>query len=739
MVDSDGDGVCDTDDACPGQNDNIIGTPCDDGNPCTAGETYDNDCDCNGGIFQDSDNDNVCDADDVCPGGDDNIDSDGDGIPDACDTGGGGVTSPCVNGFAGSYPCNNVDLVGFMSLNQMGCSEANDIWGWTDPQTGKEYAIFGCTDRTTFIDISTPTNPVLVGSLSTNTFASNWRDMKVFNNHAFIVSEAGGHGMQVFNLTRLRNVNSPVNFSADAVMTNLGNGTSLSNSHNIVLNEASGYVYTVGSNTCSGGLTVINVNNPTSPTFAGCFSSDGYTHDAQCVNYTGPDGQYAGREICFNSNENTLTIVDVTNKSDMTQISRTGYAGQRYTHQGWLTEDQRYFLMNDELDESQNGHNTRTHIWNVSNLDSPAYLGYYQAAVAAIDHNLYTKGNKAYLANYRSGLRILDISNIGSANLQEVAYFDTYPQNDAAAFNSAWSNYPYFASGNIIVSDIEQGLFILKDNSGGGDCQDTDGDGLCDSDDPCPTDPTNTCNDGTPDYCDAQGTNSTYEYINRVIFGNMDNTSGNDGGYGDYTNQIITVGTEDIVPFGLYPGFPQSVYDEGWNVWIDFNRDGDYDDAGENVYTGTSTGILTGNIVIPVNATLGTTGMRVGMQWQSPPSPCIGFTYGEVEDYTVNITSVGGSYDPVQPRVGAEIPVGPAFRISPNPATDFVNVALQQVREGGGIQVISTSGKLLWEQPVGVETSNLQIPVSNLPAGVYFIRLNFGSSTYATERFVKLN
>ncbi len=440
------------------------GTPCDDGDPCTEGEALDSECNCGGGTFQDADNDGVCDDNDVCPGGDDNIDSNGNGIPDACDSGGGDVAAPCVNGFADGYPCNNVDLVGFLSNADMGCSSANDIWGWTDPQTGKEYAIFGCRDRTTFIDISTPNNPVLIGSLPTNTSASSWRDMKVFDDHAFIVSEAGGHGMQVFDLTRLRNVNNPPsNFNADATMTNLGGGLNLSNSHNIVLNEQSGYVYTVGSNTCSGGLTVIDVNNPTSPSFVGCFSSDGYTHDAQCVNYIGPDTQYQGAEICFNSNENTLTIVDVTDKTDMSQISRTGYAGQRYTHQGWLTEDQQYFLMNDELDEAQNGHNTRTHIWDVSNLDSPVYMGFYQAAVASIDHNLYIKGDKAYMANYRSGLRIVDVSNVANANLQEVAYFDTYPQNDNASFNSAWSNYPYFASGNIIVSDIEKGLFVLRE------------------------------------------------------------------------------------------------------------------------------------------------------------------------------------------------------------------------------------------------------------------------------------
>ncbi len=442
--DNDGDGVCGEVD-CDDNDANIggPGTACDDGNPDTVNDVLDTNCNCAGQ----------------------------------------GAT-PCVNGDAGGYPCNDIDLIGFMSLADMGCAEANDIWGWTDPQTGKEYAIFGCTDRTTFIDISTPTVPVLVGSLLTHTTASDWRDMKVYADHAFIVSEASGHGMQVFDLNQLRDIAAPpATFTATAHLGDLGGGLTLSNSHNIVINEASGFAYTVGNNICSGGLTTIDISNPTSPVFTGCFSSDGYTHDAQCVNYIGPDGQYTGQEICFNSNENTLTIVDVTDKTDMTQISRTGYAGQQYTHQGWLTDNQEYFLMNDELDESSNGHNTRTHIWDVRDLDSPVYMGYYEAPVGAIDHNLYIIGNLAYLANYRSGLRILDISDIANANLVEIAYFDTYPASDSPNFNSAWSSYPYFASGNIIVSDIEQGLFILKHNNGVDACVDNggdaDGDGVC--------------------------------------------------------------------------------------------------------------------------------------------------------------------------------------------------------------------------------------------------------------------
>ncbi len=424
-ADDDDDGLCGEVDC--DNNDPAIGgagTPCDDGNSNTIQDAYDSNCNCTGK-----------------------------------------QVIPCVDGNSGGFPCNNVDLVSYMSLIDMGCVEANDIWGWTDPQTGKEYAVFGCNDRTTFIDISTPVAPVLIGSLLTHTTPSLWRDMKVHADHAFIVSEAGGHGMQVFDLNQLRDVtNPPVIFDATAHLDDLGNGVSLSNSHNIVVNEGSGFAYTVGSNTCSGGLTSIDISDPANPVFTGCFAQDGYTHDAQCVNYIGPDSDYAGIEICFNSNENTLTIVDVSDKTDMTLISRTGYPQEGYSHQGWLTDNQEYFLMNDELDEVFLGNNTRTHIWDVRDLDTPVYMGFYEASVISIDHNLYIQGDLAYLTNYRSGLRILDISDIENANLEEVAYFDTYPANDSPQFNATWSNYPYFESGNIIVSDIEQGLFILKYN-----------------------------------------------------------------------------------------------------------------------------------------------------------------------------------------------------------------------------------------------------------------------------------
>ena len=366
--------------------------------------------------------------------------------------------SPCVNGIAaGQYPCENVDFLSSLGVNQVGGGEMNDIWGWTDPLDGKEYVLLGRTTGTGFIDISDPINPIYLGNLNTNTVSSLWRDIKVYNNYAFIVSEAGSHGMQVFDLTKLRNVNNPpVNFTADAIYSGFGNA------HNIVINEESGRAYGVGTNTASGGLHIVDIQNPLNPTILGTFSQDGYTHDAQVVNYIGEDAQYQDREIAFACNENNIAIVDVTDPTDATLISSESYSGVAYTHQGWLTEDHKYFVVGDELDEQQSGVNTTTYFFDVQDLDNPFLAGTFVANTAAIDHNLYIKDGIAYQSNYRAGLRMLDVNN--PLNAEEVGFFDLYPSSDGAQFNGTWSNYPYFASGVVAVSHIEEGLFLLFPN-----------------------------------------------------------------------------------------------------------------------------------------------------------------------------------------------------------------------------------------------------------------------------------
>jgi len=366
--------------------------------------------------------------------------------------------TPCVGGMAGPFPCRNINLASFLPLSDIGGGTVNDLWGWTDPATGKEYAIVGRSSGTSFVDLSNPEQPVYLGNLPAHSINSPWRGIKVYANHAFIISEAANHGMQVFNLARLRNVVSPpVTFTEDA------HYAGFQRAHTLAINEESGFAFAAGSrDTCEGGLHILDIHNPLAPAFVGCVPQDGYTHETQCVRYHGPDTAYQNHEICFSANEDTLTIVDVTTKTAPVQLSRTTYAGVGYTHQGWLTEDHASFLLDDELDERHDGVNSSTYIWNVADLDAPTMTGVYRGPSTSIDHNLYIRGNRAYQSNYRSGLRILDITDIGTASLNEVAFFDIFSIDDAAEFNGAWSNYPFFASGIVIVGGIEQGLFVLR-------------------------------------------------------------------------------------------------------------------------------------------------------------------------------------------------------------------------------------------------------------------------------------
>ena len=377
------------------------------------------------------------------------------------------ATWPCENGMADVYPCNGYDLMSYLSLQDLtpegvnnGSIAGNDSWGWTDPTTNKEYALVGLNSHAAFVDISEPSLPVLLGVLPTATVNSSWRDIKVYQNHAFIVSEASGHGMQVFDLTRLRNViTPPETFTADTHFTDFGKA------HNIFINETSGYAYVVGTSRNGpffGGALFINIQNPTLPVSEGGFAAGGYSHDVQVINYFGPDADYNGKEILVGSNENEIVIADVTNKANPITISTIAYSNIGYTHQGWFTEDLNHFIVGDELDERDFGNNTRTLFFDLSDLDNPVYDFDYLGPTSAIDHNGYVNGNNYFLANYRAGVRVLDLSQIASNIITEIGFFDTYPENDNAAFDGVWNVYPFFQSENIVISDIDRGLFIVR-------------------------------------------------------------------------------------------------------------------------------------------------------------------------------------------------------------------------------------------------------------------------------------
>ena len=384
-----------------------------------------------------------------------------------------GTATPCAGGFAGPFPCSGVTLLSYLPPGALGVDNSvgfNDIWGWTDPQTNKEYAIVGRRDGVSFVDVTDPIRPVYLGQMirTAGSPSSTWRDMKVYQNHVFVVADgAGAHGMQVFNLTQLRGVTSPRTFTPLTTYTNVNSV------HNIAINEQTGFAYLVGSSsggtTCCGGLHMVNIQNPANPTFAGCFSDPltgrsgtGYTHDVQCVIYSGPDAAHTGKEICFGSNETHLSIANVTSKGAPVAIARATYPAVRYTHQGWLTQDQRYFLINDELDETNGvAATTRTLVWDVSDLDDPILVKQFFGPTPASDHNNYIVGTRMWASNYQYGVRVVDVSN--PVDPFQIGFLDTAPQfANVPGFNGSWSNYPFFASGNVIVSSIGEGMFIVR-------------------------------------------------------------------------------------------------------------------------------------------------------------------------------------------------------------------------------------------------------------------------------------
>jgi len=383
------------------------------------------------------------------------------------------------DGKAGAFECGNASLLSFLPIEAIGGrrgTRMNDNWGWTDPVTNREIAILGRTDGTSFVDITDPANPRYLGNLpkTKGTPSAAWRDMKVYKDHAYIVADnAGEHGVQVFDLTRLRTVRTPQTFTPDLTYDRINSA------HNIVANEETGFMYVVGGSgggeTCGGGHHAIDVREPKKPKFAGCFGDDktgragtGYSHDSQCVLYKGPDSKFVGREICIGSNETAISIADVTDKKNPVYISRASYPNVAYAHQAWLTDDHKFLYLNDEGDESagqgEAAKGTRTLVWDVQDLSDPVLVKEHVGTSRAIDHNLYVKGDRMYQANYTSGLRILDISD--PRNPKEVGFLDTHPGDTGApSFDGAWSVYPYFKSGSIVVTSIGEGVFFVKDRT----------------------------------------------------------------------------------------------------------------------------------------------------------------------------------------------------------------------------------------------------------------------------------
>lgn len=345
------------------------------------------------------------------------------------------------------YSASNVTLYKQFTLADLQTTGASSCWGYTSP-TGREYAIMGCNNKVAFVEITDPANPVYFANVPHIT--NIWTDIKTYKNACYVSTEQTGNGIQVIDLSDIDNHN----VTLVRTLTNPGRA------HTIHVDNDSGFLYCCGTRESSGTTMCFDVSDPLNPVRVGQNSLTGSLYQHETIVHTYASGPYAGRQIMFSGGvDRGVEIWDVTDKDHVTLVRRIAYPFVGYCHQGWLSDDMKYFYVNDELDEKNYGNVTRTLVFDISVLETTDLVGTFSTNLPSTDHNLYWKNNFIFEGNYTSGLRVFDAYN-DPIQPVERGFFDTYPHNDSAGFHGLWSNYPFFPSGTVIGGDINRGLFI---------------------------------------------------------------------------------------------------------------------------------------------------------------------------------------------------------------------------------------------------------------------------------------
>jgi hypothetical protein len=222
-------------------------------------------------------------------------------------------------------------------------------------------------------------------------------------------------------------------------------------------------------------------------------------------------------------------------------------------------------------------------------------------------------------------------------------------------------------------------------------------------------------------YCDSRGNNTNDEWIQRVQIGSINNNSGNNGGYANFTNLSTSMGRGASQSITIVPGWRSTVYNEAYAVWIDWNQNGTFEST-ELVFSRTRTTAtsVSGSFTVPTGAALGATRMRVSMKYNANPTACEVFTYGEVEDYTVNVTASGASVETTAQAQGLSSS-GVSVMLYPNPAHEVVNVQVEQSEGTYALRLYNMNGQLVYNQTT--DAPSQQIDVRSLPNGVYVLQI----------------
>ncbi|WNC73103.1 choice-of-anchor B family protein [Thalassotalea psychrophila] len=391
------------------------------------------------------------------------------------------VNTICSNGYAGDHACNKLDLLAHIPLNQFSTNpaEGNDIWGHYDLNDNKEYALIGLSNGIGIVDVTAPSAPVVITTIASE--QTIWRDIKVYQyfditinkwqSYAYVTADNADVGLLILDLSQLPNT---VTIKASDKTDLSAHNVYLSNvdySTGVTITGMKPYLHIAGSNQNGGGFNTYSLEDPTSlvSVYKPANNRSQYSHDAssmvinderkdsQCVNGT------EHCEIMFDFNENDFQLWDKTLNSAPTKLSTTSYSNASYVHSGWYTEDKLLMLVHDELDEQDFNLNTTLRLFDITDLTAPSLLSTWTGDTQAIDHNGYVRGNRYYMSNYERGITVIDITD--PTQPVEAGFFDTYPISNNPSFHGAWGVYPFLPSGNILASDINSGLYILKDNT----------------------------------------------------------------------------------------------------------------------------------------------------------------------------------------------------------------------------------------------------------------------------------
>jgi choice-of-anchor B domain-containing protein len=391
----------------------------------------------------------------------------------------GAAASPCVDGTAGNLECQAVDLLSHFAFDDVSVepSSANDVWGFVDLNTGREYVLMGYNTGTAVIDVSDPENPAEVGFVDGQ--RATWRDIKVYQYfdadagrwlaYAYVTTDGSSDGLFVIDLANLPHGIRKTAYTSEYVAAHNVYATQTDYRTGIALGPSPPTLVIAGSNLNAGRYRAYTLADPARPEFVAGASEDDYMHDASSIvvrdarKDTQCENAGSECEVLLDFNETTVDLWDVTAPSTPVRLSRISYGNASYVHSGWWSEDRRHIFVHDELDEQQRGLNTTVRVFSVADFTAPLEVGSWTGPTRAIDHNGYVRGNRYYMSNYSRGLTVLDISD--PATPVAVGRLDTYPFSDNTAFVGAWGTYPFFAGNFIAISDIDSGLYLARDRS----------------------------------------------------------------------------------------------------------------------------------------------------------------------------------------------------------------------------------------------------------------------------------